>query len=166
MESGATEKLWRSRWRLVNFVIALHREETGILVMEFSEHLWPEDLELAIPAVHDAARRKQNSLLLLVKVAATFETSSWDLLRQILPRGILPPNRPSRIAVVTTTGEDRGSETQSKQMPEVRIRVFGVDQVGEAEAWLLSFATTHCLRFSVCPQSFNQCLILSHHSQA
>ncbi len=37
-------------------MIALRREETGVLVMELSEHLWPEDLELAIPAVHDIAR--------------------------------------------------------------------------------------------------------------
>jgi hypothetical protein len=47
-------------------VIALRREETGILVMELSEHLWPDNLELAIPVVHDVARSRQNPLLLLV----------------------------------------------------------------------------------------------------
>ena len=36
-------------------MIALRREETGVLVMELSEHFWPEDLESAIPAVHDVA---------------------------------------------------------------------------------------------------------------
>jgi hypothetical protein len=29
-------------------VIALRKEEAGVLVMELSEHLWPEDLDLAI----------------------------------------------------------------------------------------------------------------------
>jgi hypothetical protein len=29
-------------------VIALRREETGVLVMELSENFWPEDLELAV----------------------------------------------------------------------------------------------------------------------
>ncbi|MBV8225078.1 MAG: hypothetical protein JO232_07820 [Verrucomicrobia bacterium] len=46
-------------------MIALCREETGILVMELSEHLWAEDLELAIPAIQDCAHSKKNSLLLL-----------------------------------------------------------------------------------------------------
>jgi hypothetical protein len=32
-------------------VIALRREETGVLVMELSEHLWPDNLELTIPAL-------------------------------------------------------------------------------------------------------------------
>ena len=36
-------------------MITLRREETGVLVMELSEHLWPEDLESAIPVVHDVA---------------------------------------------------------------------------------------------------------------
>ncbi len=33
----------------LKFVIAFRKEETGVLVMELSDHLWPEDLELAIP---------------------------------------------------------------------------------------------------------------------
>ena len=28
-------------------MIALRREETGVLVMELSEHFWPEDLEFS-----------------------------------------------------------------------------------------------------------------------
>jgi hypothetical protein len=39
-------------------VIAFRKEETGVLVMELSEHIWPENLELAIPVVHDVARFK------------------------------------------------------------------------------------------------------------
>ena len=126
-------------------MIALCREETGILVMELSEHLWPEDLELAIPAVHDSARDQQNPLLLLVKVASSFETSPLEVLRQILQPGILPQNRPSRVAVLTTTDEDRECETPSKQMPEVQIRFFSLDQVRQAKAWLLSFVTPDSL---------------------
>ena len=29
-------------------MIGLRKEEAGVLVMELSEHLWPEDLDLAI----------------------------------------------------------------------------------------------------------------------
>ena len=53
-------------------MIALRKEEAGVLVMELSEHLWPEDLELAIPIVHDVARSRQNPLLLFVEVASGF----------------------------------------------------------------------------------------------
>jgi hypothetical protein len=70
-------------------VIALRKEETGVLVMKLAEHLWPEDLELAIPVVRDVARSRQNPLLLLVEVADGFETSSWAVLCQILQPGIL-----------------------------------------------------------------------------
>jgi hypothetical protein len=82
-------------------VIAFRKEETGVLVMELSEHLWPEDLELAIPVVHDVARSRQNPLLLFVEVASGFDTSSWAFLCQILQPGILAQNRPSRVAVLT-----------------------------------------------------------------
>jgi hypothetical protein len=61
-------------------VIALRREETGILVMELSEHLWPDNLELAIPVVHDVARSRQNPLSLLVVVDGDFDTPLWDFL--------------------------------------------------------------------------------------
>jgi len=58
-----------------SLVIVLRKEETGVLVMELSDHLWPEDLELAIPVVHDVARSRQNPLLLLAEVASNFDTS-------------------------------------------------------------------------------------------
>jgi hypothetical protein len=82
-------------------VIALRREEIGVLVMELSENLWPEDLELAIVAVHDIARSRQNSLLLLIELDSDFDTPLWDYLPQILQPGILAQNRPSRVAVLT-----------------------------------------------------------------
>jgi hypothetical protein len=77
-------------------VIALHREETGVLVMELSENLWPEDLELAVLAVHDIARSPQNSLLLLVVLDSDFDTPLWDFFsvkyysREFWPRIALP----------------------------------------------------------------------------
>ena len=83
-------------------MISLRREETGVLVMELSEHLWPEDLESAIPVVHDVARSYHNPLLLLVVVANGYDTSPSDVLCQILQPGILAQNRPSRVAVLTT----------------------------------------------------------------
>jgi hypothetical protein len=125
-------------------VIALRKEECGVLVMELSEHLWPEDLELAIPVVHDVARSRQNPLLLLVEVASGFDTSSWDVLCQILQPGILAQNRPSRVGVLTMIAEERES-IPSKQIPEVEIRFFSSGQRCEAKAWLLSFATPHSL---------------------
>ena len=82
-------------------MIALRREETGVLVMELSENFWPEDLELAVSAVHDIARSRQNSLLLLVVLDSDFDTPLWDFLCQILQPGILAQNRPSRVAVLT-----------------------------------------------------------------
>ena len=83
-------------------MIALRREEIGVLVMELSENLWPEDLELAILAVHDIARSRQNSLLLLVVLDSDFDTPLLDFMPQILQPGILAQNRPSRVAVLDT----------------------------------------------------------------
>ena len=117
-------------------MIALSREETGVLVMELSEHLWPEDLELAISVVHDVARARQNPLLLLVEIANDFDTSPWAFLYQILQPGILAENRPSRVAVLIAIAEEN-----AKQVPEVQIRFFLPEQRREAKAWLLSFAT-------------------------
>ena len=73
-------------------MIALRREETGVLAMELSENFWPEDLELAVLAVHDIARSPQNSLLLLVVLDSDFDTPLWDFLSQILQPGILAQN--------------------------------------------------------------------------
>jgi hypothetical protein len=125
-------------------MITLRKEETGVLVMELSEHLWPEDLELAIPVVHDVARSYQNPLLLLVEVFTSFDTSPFTFLCQILQPGILAQNRPSRVAVLTSLAEERAS-IPSKQIPEVEIRLFNSGQRCEAKAWLLSFATPHSL---------------------
>jgi hypothetical protein len=122
-------------------VITLRREETGILVMELSEHLWPDDLELAIPVVHDVARSRRNPLLLLVLIGSDFDTPLWDFLCQILQPGILAENRPSRVAVLTTNPAEATNNLDSG----VEIRIFGSDQGCEARAWLLSFATPHCL---------------------
>jgi hypothetical protein len=126
-------------------VIAFRREETGVLVMELSAQLWPEDLELAIPVVRDCARARQNPLLLLVDVAISFNTSAWDVLGQILQPGILAQNRPCRVAVLTPIVEERESKILPKQITEAQIRFFSPDQRFEAKAWLLSFATPHTL---------------------
>ena len=122
-------------------MITLRREETGVLVMELSEHLWPENLELTIPVLHDVARSRRNPLLLLVVVDGDFDTPLWDFLSQILQPGILAENRPSRVAVLT---KDPAEPTKNLDS-EVEIRIFGSDQEREARAWLLSFATPHCL---------------------
>ena len=122
-------------------MIALCREEIGVLVMEFSAHLWPEDLDLAIPVVHEASRSRQNPLLLLVGISADFDTLPWDVLHQILQPGTLAQNRPSRIAVLTAIGQESESKMSSKQIPGVQVRFFSPDLRCEAKAWLLSFAT-------------------------
>ena len=122
-------------------MITLRREETGVLVMELSEHLWPDDLELTIPVLHDVARSRRNPLLLLVVIGSDFDTPLWDFLCQILQPGILAENRPSRVAVLT---KDPAEPTKNLDS-EVEIRIFGSDQEREARAWLLSFATPHCL---------------------
>ena len=122
-------------------MIALRREETGVLAMELSEHLWPENLEFAIPVVHDVARSRQNPLLLLVIVESDFDTPIWDFLCQVLQPGILAQNRPSRVAVLTKNP----AEPKNNLGIEVEIRFFGPNQECEARAWLLSFATPQCL---------------------
>ena len=126
-------------------MITLRREETGVLVMELSEHLWPENLELTIPVLHDVARSRQNPLLLLVVVDGDFDTPLWDFLCQILQPGILAENRPSRVAVLTPIAEECESKIPLKQIPEAQIRFFSPHQRFEAKAWLLSFATPHSL---------------------
>lgn len=122
-------------------MITRRKEETGVLVMELTEHPWPEDLELTLRFVHNVARSRQNPLLLLVVVGSDFDTPLWDLLCQILQPGILAENRPSRVAVLTMNPAEPKNNLNSK----VQIRFFGPDQECEARAWLLSFATPHCL---------------------
>ena len=122
-------------------MIALRREEIGVLVMELSESFWPEELELAVLAAHDIARSRQNSLLLLVVLGSDFDTPLWDFLPQILQPGILAQNRPSRVAVLTPNP----AEPRNNLNAEIQTRFFGPNQESEARAWLLSFATPHCL---------------------
>ncbi len=112
-----------------------------MLVMELSEHLWPENLELTIPVVHDVARSRQNPLLLLVIVDSDFDTPLWDYLWQILQPGILAQNRRVRLAVVTKNPAEPKNNLDS----EVQMHFFGPNQKCEARAWLLSFATPHSL---------------------
>src|SRR3984893_9487571 len=129
-------------------MITLRKEETGGLVMELSEHLWPEDLELAIPVVHDVARSYQNPLLLLVEVFNSFDTSPFTFLCQILQPGVLAQNRPSRVAVLTSIAEERES-IPSKQIPEVEIRFFSSGQRPRPMLGLChSRRPIACLRFS------------------
>lgn len=116
-----------------------------MFVMELSGHLWPEDLELAIPAVHDVARSRQNPLLLLVEIASGFDTSPCDVLCQILQPGILAQKRPSRVALLTTTTKEGESKMSSIHISNVQIRFFDLDRRCEAKAWLLSFATPRSL---------------------
>ena len=126
-------------------MITRRKEETGVLVVELSEHLWPENLELVVLAVHDAARSPQNPLLLLVEVGADFDTSPLAVLGQILQPGILAQNRPSRVAVLTTFTQESKATAASKNNTEVQIRFFSPNQRCEANAWLLAFATPHSL---------------------
>ena len=116
-----------------------------MLVVELWEHLWPEDLELAVPAVHDAARSPQNPLLLLVEVGTDFDTPPLAVLHQILQPGILAQNRPSRVAVLTTLSQESTATTASQNNLEVEIRFFSPNQKCEAKVWLLAFATPHSL---------------------
>ena len=125
-------------------MITLRKEETGVLVVQLWEHLWPENLELVVPAVHDAARSPQNPLLLLVEVGADFDTSPLAVLRQILQPGILAQNRPSRVAVLTTFTQSKATAASENNL-EVQIRFFSPNQRSEAKAWLFAFATPHSL---------------------
>jgi hypothetical protein len=120
-------------------VITLRREETGVLVMELSEHLWPDNIELTIPVLHDVARSRQNPLLLLVVVDGDFDTPLWDLLYQILQPGIPAESRLSRLAVLTTNPAEPTNNLDS----QVEFRVFGSDQEYEARAWLWQRKTRH-----------------------
>src|ERR1700676_1981582 len=122
-------------------MISVRKEETDVLVVELSEHLWAEDLELVVPAVHDAARSPQNPLLLLVEVGTDFDTPPLAVLRQILQPGILAQNRPSRVAVLTTFTQESKATTASQNNLEVQIRFFSPNQRCEAKG--LAFGVRH-----------------------
>jgi hypothetical protein len=95
----------------------------------------------AVAATGQKDDSRQNSLLLLVVLDSDFDTPLWDFLSQILQPGILAQNRPSRVAVLTPNPTDPKNNFDS----EVQMRLFGRNQEYEARAWLLSFATPHCL---------------------
>src|ERR1700748_1758863 len=119
-------------------LIALRQEESGVLVMELANHLWPDDFEIAIPVLHNAAQSRQNPLLLLVEVAADFDATPETVLRQILQPGILVHNRLCRVAVLTTRIAAWENDLLLERLTKVEIRSFGLEQRAEARAWLLS----------------------------
>jgi hypothetical protein len=121
-------------------VIALRREETGVLVMELSENFWPEDLELGVLAVHDIARSPQNALLLLVVLDSDFDTPVWDFLGQILQPGILAQNR-SRMAVLTPNPAEPKDHLDS----EVQMRFFWRQSGMRGQSVAFVIRDPHCL---------------------
>ena len=77
-------------------MIMLQREVTGVVILQASEHLWPEDIERAIPVFHGphgVGRNQVHPLLLLVRLTTDFVGSERGLLRQILEPEVLPRNR-------------------------------------------------------------------------
>ena len=124
-------------------MVTLQREATGLVILQVSEHLWPEDLEGAIhvfDAAHGVGRNQLHPLLLLVRLATDFIGSDRDVLQQILQPGVLPRNRPCRIAFLSAEVEHQETERLSERT-RLGIRFFGTDQEHEAELWLLSLAT-------------------------
>jgi hypothetical protein len=94
--------------------------------VELSEHLWPEDLELLVPAVHDAAKSTHNPFLLLLKVGIDFDAPPLAVLRQILQPGMLAQNRRCRVALLTTFTQNSKATTASHDNLEVQIRFFSL----------------------------------------
>ena len=114
------------------------------MILQASEHLWPEDFERAIPvfhAAHGVGRNQPHPLLLLVRPATDFSGSNRDLLQQILQPGVLPYNRPCRIAFLSAEVEHhQKSERLSERSSRIVIRFFRANQDREAKLWLLSLA--------------------------
>ena len=124
-------------------MVALQREAIDLVILQFSEHLSPEDLERAMPlfhAPHGVGRNQIHPLLLLVRPATDFIGSHRDLLQQILQPGVLPRNRPCRIAFQSAEVEHQETEGLSERISGIGIRFFGADQEHEAKLWLLSLA--------------------------
>jgi hypothetical protein len=122
-------------------MVTLHREAIGLMVLQVSEHLWPEDLERAIPlfhAAHGVGRNQLHPLLLLVRPAPDFIGSDRDVLQQILQPGVLPRNRRCRIAFLSADIEHQEIERHLKRISGIEIRFFGTDQEHAAKLWLLS----------------------------
>ncbi len=124
-------------------MVTLHREAIGLMVLQVSEHLWPEDLERAIPlfhAAHGVGRNQLHPLLLLVRPAPDFIGSDRDVLQQILQPGVLPRNRPCRIAFLSAEVEHQETQRLSERISGMGIRFFAAGQEHEAKLWLLSLA--------------------------
>jgi hypothetical protein len=97
----------------------LQREVTGVVILQASEHLWPEDIERAIPvfhAPHGVGRNQVHPLLLLVRLTTDFVGSERGLLRQILEPEVLPRNRSCQIAFLN---EDVGHQETERLWGEI-----------------------------------------------
>jgi hypothetical protein len=124
-------------------MVTLQRDFTGVVTLQVSEHLWPEDLERAIPvfhAAHGVGRNQLHPLLLLVRLATDFTGSHPDVLRQILQPGVLPRHRRCRIAFLSADVEHQQTERLSERNSEIEIRYFRADSGHAAKLWLLSLA--------------------------
>ena len=125
-------------------MVTLQREATGLVILQASEHLWPEDLEGAIHvfhAAHGVGRNQLHPLLLLVRLAKDFIGSDRDVLQQILQPALLLCNRPCRVAFLGVEVEHQETERLSKRSSRIVIRFFRANQEHEAKLWLLSLVT-------------------------
>ena len=123
----------------------LQREVTGVVILQASEHLWPEDIERAIPifhAPHGVGRNQVHPLLLLVRLTTDFVGSKRGLLRQILEPEVLPHNRSCQIAFLSEDVGHQETERLSERNSGIEIRYFGANQEHEAKLWLISSAGT------------------------
>src|SRR5215469_4625352 len=126
-------------------MIMLQRDVTGVLILQASEHLWPEDIERAIAvfhAPHGVGRNQVHRLLLLVRLATDFIGSERGLVRQILEPGVLPRNRFCQIAFLSEDIGHQETERLSERNSGIEIRYFGANQEHVAKLWLLSSAGT------------------------
>ena len=121
-------------------VIAFRKEASGSLIMKIQDHFWPEDLEPAIPVIHDRAHSLLQHLLLLVELSNESDNSGCEILRQILQPAKLTSNRPFRVALLSRTTEQEDASKLSKRNPlsAGEIRVFKPSQKIEAKSWLLA----------------------------
>jgi hypothetical protein len=106
----------------------LQREVTGVVILQASEHLWPEDIERAIPvfhAPHGVGRNQVHPLLLLVRLTTDFVGSERGLLRQILEPEVLPRNRSCQIAFLNEDVGHQETERLLERNSRIEIRYFG-----------------------------------------
>ena len=117
-------------------VIAFRKEASGSLIMKIQDHFWPEDLEPAIPVIHDRAHSLLQHLLLLVELSNESENSGCEILQQILQPANLTSNRPFRVALLSRTTEQEDASKLSKRNPlsAGEIRVFKPSQRSKQSA--------------------------------